>query len=180
MAQPSKSEHAWMHQFPPPIPEGLSPDETVVVRFDGVKVGEVDVIYAVIGAEDLARMPDAVMRDLEFSVRSPDGELRGSPNAFFTGSERRLSLYVNTEAYPDFLDEVRDAAYGSGLTPVIADGDLRLMTGPDGDISAPSVPAFVQNGEGYVPSLVARSYLDRVRPDHGSRDHDRNAGPDPF
>jgi hypothetical protein len=175
MVQPSKSALAWAHQFPPPIPQGVKSDQAVVVRYDGVKLEGVDVIYAVIGADDLSRLPGQLIRDLEFSSSGADGELRGSPDAFFIGSERLLSLYVNTEAYPDFLDKVRDAAHNSGLIPLIGEGDLRLMTGPGGDLSAPQVPAFVENGMGYVPSLLAMSYLERVRPDH-----DAYSGPDPF
>jgi len=166
MVQTSKSALAWAHQFPPPIPQGVQSEQAVVVRYDGVKVEDVDVIYAVIGGEGLSRLPDSLFRELEFSVRDRDGELRGSPDAFFIGSERHLSLYVNTDAYPDFLDQVRDAAHGAGLTPLIGEGDLRLMTGPGGDLSAPRVPAFVENGMGYVPSLLAMSYLERIRPDH--------------
>ena len=175
MVQPSKSALAWAHQFPPPIPESVSGDRAVVVRYDGVKLEGLDVIYAVIGSDDLGRLPDDLIRDLEFSTPGADGQLRGSPDAFFIGSERQLSLYVNTEAYPDFLDRVRDAAHRSGLTPLIGEGDLRLMMGPDGDLSAPAVPAFVENGMGYVPSPLAMSYLDRVRPAH-----DGPSGPDPF
>lgn len=175
MVQPSKSALAWAHQFPPPIPQDVSGDKAVIVRYDGVKMNGDDVIYAVIGAEDLGRLPSDLIRGLEFSVQASDGVLRGSPDAFFIGSERQLSLYVNTDAYPDFLDRVRDAAYEAGLTPLIGEGDLRLMTGPDGDISAPQVPAFVENGMGYVPSLLAMSHLERVRPDH-----DASSGPDPF
>lgn len=166
MVQPSKSALAWAHQFPPPIPQGIPAEQAIVVRYDGVKVEGVDVIYAVMGADDLSRLPDQLVRDLEFSVQGADGELRGNPDAFFIGSERLLSLYVNTEAYPDFLDQVRDAAHRIGLTPLIGEGDLRLMTGPGGDLSAPQVPAFVENGMGYVPSLLAMSYIERVRPDH--------------
>lgn len=173
MVQPSKSALAWAHQFPPPIPDSIPAEQAILVRYDGVKVEGIDVIYAVIGSEDISRLPDHILRNLEFNIRDPDGELRGSPGAFFIGSERRLSLYVDTAVYPDFVGQVRDAAYQAGLTPLIGDGDLRLMTGPGGDLSAPQVPAFVENGMGYVPSLLAMSYLERVRPDH-----DGYSGPD--
>lgn len=166
MVQPSKSALAWAHQFPPPIPAGLVPDETVTIRYDGVKVAGQDVIFAVIGADDLSRLPDRLVRGLEFCVPGADGELRGSPDAFFIGSERHLSLCVSIDAYPDFIDRVRELSDEAGLVDLNGEGDLRLMMGPDGDISAPDVPAFVENGMGYVPSVLAISYLDRIRPEH--------------
>jgi hypothetical protein len=175
MVHPSKSALAYAHQFPPPLPEGVPADTAVIVRYDGVKIDDQDVFYAVLGAADLSRLPDRILRELEFSVRDRDGELRGSPDAFFIGSERHLSLYVNTDAYPDFVATVQAAALERGLILLNGEGDLRQMRGPDGDVSAPPVPAFIENGMGYVPSLLAMSYLDRIRPEA-----DPDAGPDPF
>lgn len=173
MVQPSKSALAWAHQFTPPLPDDVTAESSVMVRYDGARIGEEDVIYFVIGSDDLGRLPDHVLEGLEFSVRDEEGGVHGSPDAFFIGSEWRLSLYVNTEAYPDFLDRVRDAASSVGLMSLVGHGDLHLMRGRDGDISAPAVPAFVENGLGYVPSLLAISYLERIRPQH-----DRTSGPE--
>lgn len=175
MGQQAKSALAWAHQFPPPLPDGVDADGAVIIRYDGVRVGEHDVFYAVLNATDLSRLPDEVLKDLTFSVQDQDGELRGSPDAFFIGSERHLSLYVNTDAYPDFIGRVQAAALHRGLVFLNGEGDLREMRGPDGDVCAPPVPAFVENGMGYVPSLLAMHYLDRIRPERGA-----DAGPDPF
>jgi len=164
MVQPTKSALAWGHQFPPPLPAGLDIEQTVLIRYDGVKAEGGDVIFAVLGSDHLRLLPEEVTRDLAFSVRDETGELRGSPNAFFIGSERELSLYVNIDAYPDFVDQVRDLAIRSRLAVATGEGDLRSMTGPDGDICAPEVPAFIENGLGYVPSMLAMSYLERLRP----------------
>lgn len=166
MFMPSKSDRAYAALFAPPLPEGVQAERAVIIRYDGVRIGQENVIYAVLGSEDLSRLPGEVLEGLEFSVRAPDGELRGSPSAFFIGSERHLSLYVDIDAYPDFIDEVKAATFERGLTLLNGEGDLRSMMGPDGDISAPEVPAFIENGMGYVPSLLAMSYLDRIRPAH--------------
>jgi hypothetical protein len=166
MFMPSKSDRAYAALFAPPLPDGVLAEKAVIIRYDGVRVGHENVIYAVLGSEDLSRLPADVLGGLEFSVRAPDGELRGSPSAFFIGSERHLSLYVDTDAYPDFIDVVKTATFERGLTLLNGEGDLRSMMGPDGDISAPAVPAFIENGMGYVPSLLAMSYLDRIRPEH--------------
>ena len=174
MGHTTKSALAWAHQFPPPLPDGVSADTAVIIRYDGVKIGGEDVFYAVLNAADLSRLPDTVLRGLDFSVPDRDGEMRGSPDAFFIGSERHLSLYVNTDAYPDFVSTVQVATLRRGMTFLNGEGDLREMRGPDGDVSAPNVPAFVENGMGYVPSLLAMSYLERIRP------ADPDAGPDPF
>lgn len=175
MVQPSERALALAHQFPPPFPEGVPWEQAVVIRYDGVKLDDTDVIYAVIGSEDLARLPETLIGGLDFNVRGVDGNVKGSPHAFFIGSERQLKLCVNTDAYPDFTKQVSDAALDAGLIPLNAEGDLRLMTGPDGDVSSPEIPAFVKNGMGYVPSLMAISYLNRNRPEK-----EPDAGPDIF
>lgn len=164
MVQPTKSPLAWAHQFPPPLPAGLDMDRTILIRYDGVKAEGGDVIFAVLGADQMRLLPERVTEGLEFSRRDAEGEIRGSPDAFFIGSERHLSLYVNVDAYPDFIERVRDLAFEQGLDVAIGEGDLQSMTGPDGDISAPKVPAFVENGLGYVPSVLAMSYLSKIRP----------------
>lgn len=166
MHMPSKSDRAYAALFAPPLPDGVLADKAVIIRYDGVRIGAENVIYAVLGSEDLSRLPSEVLDGLEFSVMDADGELRGSPSAFFIGSERHLSLYVDVDAYPEFIDQVKTATFGRGLTLLNGEGDLRSMMGPDGDISAPAVPAFIENGMGYVPSLLAMSHLDRIRPDH--------------
>jgi len=166
MFEPSKSEFAYSHQFHPPIPDGIEEGSAIKVRYDGAQISGESVIFAVISSSDLGRLPADITRGLEFSVQDTSGQLRGNPDAFFIGSERDLSLYVNTDAYPDFIDEVREAASTSGLTFLNAVGDLQYMKGPDGDITAPTVPAFIENGMGYVPSLLAMSYLERIRPNH--------------
>lgn len=167
-----RSELAWAQQFPPPIPAGIIPERTVTIRYDGVRANGHEIIFAVLGDDDLRRLPDRLIRGLDFSVVRPDGELRGSPDAFFIGSERQLSLCVNIDAYPDFTEQVRDLALEAGFTALNGDGDLQLMKGPDGDITAPPIPAFVENGLGYVPSRLAMSYLG-IEPD--AHDH---SGPD--
>ena len=164
MVQSSMSALAWAHKLSPPFPDSIIADQAVAVRYDGVNVDGTNVIYAVVSGEDLARLPEEVMNGLEFAVPGRDGVLRNSPDAFFVGSERDFRLYVNTEAYPDFVDQVGNAAHDVGLTPLIGDGDLRLMTGPDGDISAPRFPAFIENGMGYMSSLRAISHLEHARP----------------
>jgi hypothetical protein len=73
---------------------------------------------------------------------------------------------VDIDAYPNFIDKVKAATFERSFTLLNGEGDLRSMMGPDGDISAPAVPAFIENGMGYVPSLLAMSYLDKIRPDH--------------
>lgn len=173
MVQSKQIPLAGAHQFPPPLPDGVDHDRTVVIRYDGVKASGGDVIFAVIGGDHLAMIPDRALEGLEFSRYNPQGELRGSPDAFFVGSERRLSLYVNVDAYPDFIKRVRDLALENGFDVAIADGDLKNMTGPDGEISAPRFPAFVMNGQGYVPSFVALSHLYQNRPKA-----DAHSGPD--
>lgn len=175
MGQHSKSALAWAHQFPPPLPDGVSAETAVILRYDGVKIGGEDVFYAVLNAADLSRLPETVLQGLEFSLKDRDGEVRGSADAFFIGSERHVSLYVNTDAYTDFVETVQAATLRRGLTFLNGEGDLREMRGPDGDVSAPNVPAFVENGMGYVPSLLAMYYLDRIRPAA-----DPDAGPDVF
>lgn len=175
MVQPSERALALAHQFPPPFPEGVPWEQAVVIRYDGVKMDDTDVIYAVIGSEDLVRLPETLISGLEFNVRGSEGNLKGSPHAFFIGSQRQLKLCVNTDVYPDFTKQVSDAALEAGLIPLNAEGDLRLMTGPDGDLSTPRFPAFVQLGMGHVPPFLAISYLDRNRPEKGP-----DASPDLF
>ena len=166
MHMPSKSDRAYAALFAPPLPDGVLVEKAVIIRYDGVRVGDDNVIYAVLGSDDLSRLPSEVLDGLEFSVMDADGELRGSPSAFFIGSERHLSLYVDLDTYPEFIEEIKTASLERGYTLLSGEGDLRSMMGPDGDISAPAVPAFIENGMGYVQSRYAMSYIDRIRPDH--------------
>lgn len=174
MVQPAKSRLAWSHHYPPPLPAGADPDTSVLVRYDGARINDQDVIFAVLDKDDLSRLSEDVLHGISFSSRGEDGELRGSSEAFFVGSELRLHLYVDLDAYPDFVDRVRSSAELSGCTLLNGVGDLAQMRDRSGDISAPDVPAFVENGMGYVPSSIAMSYVERMR-----QPGDTDATPEP-
>lgn len=163
MAQPIKSGLAWAHNYPPPLPEGVDPDRSVLIRYDGAKIDNQDVFFAVLDKEDLTRLSRSVLEDIEFSRIGPDGEPRGSSEAFFVGSERRLHLYVDIDRYPDFIDRVRESAEEAGLTVLNGHGDLVRMQDEEGDVVAPVIPAFVENGMGHVPSTIAMNYVGNMR-----------------
>lgn len=163
MTHASKSDRAWSHQFPPPLPQEVDAHKSVVIRYDGVSMGQEKLIWAVMNKDDLAKLPQEVLDGIEFIQRDDEGDLRGNIHAFFVGSERHLSLYVNTEEYPDFISKIRDASSSRGMTPLNSIGDLRNMMGPDLDILPPEIPAFVENGWSHVPSSLAVTHLESVR-----------------
>ncbi len=157
------------HMAPPPLAGTALAErhDGVLLRYDGVTTGGVPKVFAVVTLADLAKVPKDVISDLELLTRGTDDVLRGSPDAFFRKTPAGTALYVDTDVYEMFVDDILEAAGERGIAVLNAVGDLRLMTRRDGEMAPGRVPAFVANGFAPVPVTRAVRDLAALRDEMG-------------
>lgn len=163
---PAHNELAQAHLATPALPTGLPANggDYAMIRYDGMARSDGPVVYAMISADALAKVPAATMRGLGMLVRGEDGTLRGSPHAFFRDTPAGVTLYVDTEVHEDFLGHFIDSCRANNVEPLVARGDLMLLCFDGNDVNPPSQdPAFVVNGFRPVPVRAALEQVHELR-----------------
>ena len=174
------------HRLPPPIPDALRTERNdgVVIRYDGMMRGEDPVVFAVMSAHDLAKLPGDVLEGLDFVRRDETGAPKASSYAFFVRSPFEVALYVDSDRHDDFISGIIATCGLNGLPVLNAQGDLKIMTNDHGDLDPPGIPAFIQNGWNHIPAREAialvndiREALAREAADPENRDDDSSLSP---
>lgn len=153
----------------------------ILVRFDAMERNDEPVVFAVIGVGDLAKLPEDTLQGLKMLTIGDDGRLRGNPDAFFMRGPNGVSLYVNTDNDGGVVDRIYDIALEEDMVVEVADGDLRLLSDPDGEIVAPASPAF--GAFDHVPVRKAIEMIHDLRLGSNDPDFDPEAehdDPDPL
>lgn len=120
------------------------PMEAITLRYDASRnAANEPVIYAYVTSMDICKLPTDVLSGL--GVGADRVENNGDP-VFFVGDDEELRLYVDTEVYPSFKADLQDIAEQHGIPLRDAHGDLRALTGSNGDVGLPDMPAFVHAG----------------------------------
>ncbi|MFG6082241.1 hypothetical protein ACEUZ9_002885 [Paracoccus litorisediminis] len=134
------------HAKPLPRPAEMS-EADILVRYDAKNEPDGPVVYAVIDCADLAKVPKDVLNGLDLAVRHDDGSFSAGKHSFFIRRETgNISLYVDEDAHPSFLQRLGKACRQNSGSIFIAAGDARNMIGPSGDIEPAPVTAHVANG----------------------------------
>lgn len=163
---------AALHRDPPEPVFGAGVGDPIRIAYDAAPGPAGDAVFAVIPARDLARLPSALVEDVDFSDRLPDG----LPSAFFLVTERGLHLHLETDRHEDRIERILDAAMDRNIPVANGIGFLKAMADPDGNIVAPERPAFVENA---ARPVTARAGLEIIRSIQAELDAE-DADPDPF
>lgn len=134
----------------------------VVIRYDGKLASRGrEVVFAVVSAEDLAKLPADILQGMNMLETSGEGALVGSRAAFFADHPAHgTCLYVDTERHEGFLVKTRQACDAEGLNFIPVRGDLLALEDGHGFITPPARSAAEVNGFRLVSS---RDGLDEVR-----------------
>ena len=154
------------HKASPPGLDLSAPagDQPAVIRYDGsMKDGE-PVVYAVVRLQDIARLSPGILDDLDISG-SRTGRVQPEAGAFFVSAPQGPALYVNTNRHEDFLPRFADECEDRDIDVVTASGDLKLMSGVNGDMAPPATAAWVENGSPIIPAGKAMMMLMQMRID---------------
>lgn len=145
-------------------------DGTVVVRFDGKMMPRGrECVFAVISAEDLAKLPADVLHGMNMLENSGTGALVESTSAFFTAHPSHgTCLYVDTDTHDGFLVRARAAAEAEGLSFVPVKGDLLALEDGKGFVAPPKESAAERNNFVLVKT---RDGLGEVRERRAALEH---------
>lgn len=163
------------HRPPPPLPSQVLENREmgVVVRYDGFSSGNESHVYGVFALNDLAKLDPSHLEQLDFA---------DARRAFFREGEAGTQLYVDLDAYTDFVADVIADASARGLPVADVTGDLNVMTVDTGELAPPAKAAFMLNGTTHVPSRVGLDEVEIARRGYESRGPSYEApdGPEPF
>lgn len=141
--------------FQPPAPEAIT------LRYDAARDADGDpVVYAVLSAEDLRKVPSDLLSGL--GVGADKRDVQGDP-VFFVGNDAGLSLYVDTDVFPNFKADLIDIAADLGMPLRDAEGDLKMLCAGGLDMAIPDMPAFVHAGMERIDTAVAIATLELER-----------------
>ncbi|HDZ51491.1 hypothetical protein LCGC14_0112400 [marine sediment metagenome] len=135
--------------------------DSVTLRYDaGVDADGDPVVYAVLGMDDLCKLPTDLLSGLGVGSDRRDA---GGDAVFFIGDEVSMKLYVDTDTYPAFKADLTDIVEDLDMTLLDAHGDLRMLMGDGDDIATPDMPAFVHAGFERINTAEALETLYRER-----------------
>lgn len=144
---------AQAHAYPLPLSDEAMArrDASILMRYDGMRGPDGPIVYAVILASDIAKLPEDILQSLPMAHRDDSGRLKASRHAFFMEGPVGLSFYVDTDEHEDFVLMLQDVALDAGLGIEKAVGDLSLLCDDAMDLAPPRAPAFHENGLMHVP-----------------------------
>lgn len=138
-------------------------DKSILVKYDGVKSKDGPRIFAVIYDEDLAKLPESVIKSAKAFTRDPRGNIFENDDAFFVQTADGLNFYVDTDTRGSWVDDVNKAAQQGNMRVYRQTSDIQLMIGPNGDVDPPTIAAYQANGARRIPTLDGVKHLQSMR-----------------
>lgn len=153
MYQRTSGDIARAHRFPVPLSDAAlqKRDQSVLVRYDGKRIEDENIMFVILSVADLAKLPPEVMDLREADI---DGE-----TAFFRETPAGVSLYLEADTHAERLMALRNFALSGPLGLLDCLGDLRIMGAPDA-LRAPARPAYEENDFGVVDAKSALRLLE--------------------
>lgn len=157
------SQLAQDHLTPPPLPGGMGRSDVIVVEYDIARDYEGSpVVYSVISEGSLRHVPTDVLAGVGINQGSEFAQ--GDP-AFFVGNSTGTRLYVDTDRFPTFIDDLADWGQEVGLHVFNSLGNLRACMNDEGQIVPPRVPAFVEMEMEQIDTDVALQHIEFMHSD---------------
>jgi hypothetical protein len=128
------------------------------MEFDLGRAGADPIVYACVNADHLASLP---VDELSVLGVGADMSNEAGDSVFFVGDDKDLVLYVDTDDYPDFRNDLGDIANAHGINLSVAEGQWASMLDNSADFVAPDVPGFVSRGYQKIDPDVALVLLEK-------------------